>query len=282
MCLWKARFVDFFVAFFWLVHTVEENITLELIPVCLYYAQITSLPVNDQTGSRSHRRGAMGAHDNEGLDDDDDAGNRTSRGMGMNIDRRVDLMSKLAGGAAQEFLPQVAASFKTQQQQQQPQQHHRYPHQYNPQQQFQQQQFQQQRQGATTTVAPMAPAPPMAAAAAADPAPAPSVTPPTIAAPAPVASGGDAPTRFVLVKNMFDPAEETEPNWAQEIEEDTIDECKKFGLVESCKVDTQSPEGKVYIVFDTAQAASKAFQALNGRWFAKRQVKCSYSPTVDF
>ncbi|KAK2078141.1 hypothetical protein QBZ16_004009 [Prototheca wickerhamii] len=48
------------------------------------------------------------------------------------------------------------------------------------------------------------------------------------------------PTQCVLLKNMFDPAEETEPGWAEDIGADVRDECTKFGDVLHAHVDANS------------------------------------------
>lgn len=55
------------------------------------------------------------------------------------------------------------------------------------------------------------------------------------------------PTQCVLLKNMFDPAEETEINWAGDIATDVRDECAKFGEVLHTHVD---PESKVGLRFE--------------------------------
>ncbi|KAI8809966.1 hypothetical protein BJ742DRAFT_803088 [Cladochytrium replicatum] len=79
------------------------------------------------------------------------------------------------------------------------------------------------------------------------------------------------PTRCVLLKNMFDPAEETEPNWSREIEEDVRDECSQFGKVLHIHLEPNS-EGHVYLKFESVNAAQAAITALNGRFFARRQI----------
>ncbi len=55
------------------------------------------------------------------------------------------------------------------------------------------------------------------------------------------------PSRFVLLSNMFDPSTETEPEWENDVKEDTIEECSKFGKVLNCKVDKESKSGMVYV-----------------------------------
>ena len=95
------------------------------------------------------------------------------------------------------------------------------------------------------------------------------------------------PTRCLLLKNMFDPSTETEPGWAEEIEEDVAAECAGVAaggnggggdddasskVVEHVFVDRVSPRGFVYVRMRDAAAAQRARTALHGRWFAGRQV----------
>lgn len=84
------------------------------------------------------------------------------------------------------------------------------------------------------------------------------------------------PTRNCLLKNMFNPLEETELNWDAEIRDDVIDECEKFGKILHIHVDKSSPEGKVFLRFDSVDSCKAAVQALNGRWFAKKQIIATF------
>mmetsp|Transcript_36211 Transcript_36211/g.45153 ORF Transcript_36211/g.45153 Transcript_36211/m.45153 type:complete len:355 (+) Transcript_36211:1109-2173(+) len=84
-----------------------------------------------------------------------------------------------------------------------------------------------------------------------------------------------AASRYLLIKNMFNPAEETEPDWVDAVREDTEMECGKFGRVVHCAVDQYSA-GHVYIMFESIQAGVDASHALHGRWFAKRMVQVEY------
>ena len=98
-------------------------------------------------------------------------------------------------------------------------------------------------------------------------------------------------TRNCLLTNMFDPATETTVGWAKEIRQDVQEECSQFGRVLEVRVDRQHADGHVYVRFadggddtDTgdetaaaqqpaaASACQRAVQALNGRWFAKKQI----------
>lgn len=94
------------------------------------------------------------------------------------------------------------------------------------------------------------------------------------AAERPVITG--TPSRFVLISNMFDPLTETEPNWDRDIKEDVSEECTNFGQVANCYVEKRKPGGLVYIEMRQVDAAVKVANALNGRYFAKRLIRCSY------
>lgn len=86
------------------------------------------------------------------------------------------------------------------------------------------------------------------------------------------------PTQCLLLKNMFDPNEETEPNWDQEIGTDVTEECSKYGPVSHTHVDKNS-KGFVYLKFATVEGSAAAQKALHGRWFAGRQVVAEFQFT---
>lgn len=90
----------------------------------------------------------------------------------------------------------------------------------------------------------------------------------------PVVSG--TPSCFILINNMFDPATETDPNWDQEIKEDVSEECSNFGPVDHCYVEKVKPGGLVFVTMRTIDGATKAANALNGRFFAGRMITCSF------
>ncbi|GLC42235.1 hypothetical protein PLESTB_000645800 [Pleodorina starrii] len=82
------------------------------------------------------------------------------------------------------------------------------------------------------------------------------------------------PTPCLLIKNMFDPAaaqEEMGSGWAEEIAQDVQEECSKYGAVVHIHVDKNS-KGCVYLKCGSVEAASAAQAAMNGRWFAGRQL----------
>ncbi|KAJ3370162.1 hypothetical protein HDU91_006568 [Kappamyces sp. JEL0680] len=75
----------------------------------------------------------------------------------------------------------------------------------------------------------------------------------------------------VLLKNMFDPAEESGSHWVREIEADVAEECSKFGKVKHIAVDPKSA-GFIYLKFDGPDAAKRAVSSLNGRFFAGKSI----------
>lgn len=93
--------------------------------------------------------------------------------------------------------------------------------------------------------------------------------------PAPTPPSGQ-PTFCFMIRNMFDPASETEPGWDQDIKEDVETECSKFGSVLHCYVEKIIPGGLVYLLFSTVQTAVGAATSLSGRWFAGRMITCEY------
>ncbi|KAF3937574.1 Nucleolin [Dactylella cylindrospora] len=94
-----------------------------------------------------------------------------------------------------------------------------------------------------------------------------------------VSTSSTVASRCVVLKNMFDPAEETGDHWMKELEEDVQAECEeKYGHVVHIAVDPNS-QGDIYIKFDKISGGEKAIQGLNGRFFGGRQV--SALPVVD-
>ena len=83
------------------------------------------------------------------------------------------------------------------------------------------------------------------------------------------------PSQFLLLTNMFDPANETEPNWEEEIRVDIQEECARFGKVLQVKVMTAT-KGDVCVAFRATSDAEAAARALHDRWFGKMQVKARF------
>ncbi|GFY94190.1 splicing factor, CC1-like protein [Actinidia rufa] len=83
------------------------------------------------------------------------------------------------------------------------------------------------------------------------------------------------PSECLLLKNMFDPATEMDPEFDLDIKEDVQEECSNYGHVKHIHVDKNSA-GYVYLRFDTVEAAGGAQQAMHGRWFARRLISAVY------
>ncbi|KAL6346698.1 hypothetical protein AAG906_000316 [Vitis piasezkii] len=83
------------------------------------------------------------------------------------------------------------------------------------------------------------------------------------------------PSECLMLKNMFDPKLETEPDFDLDIKEDVQDECSKFGTVKHIYVDKNSA-GFVFLRFENTQAAISAQRALHGRWFAGKMITATF------
>ncbi|KAF7512629.1 hypothetical protein GJ744_000890 [Endocarpon pusillum] len=86
-------------------------------------------------------------------------------------------------------------------------------------------------------------------------------------------------SRCVLLRNMFNPAEEEGDAWVKELEDDVKAECeKKYGHVVHIALDPNT-QGDIYLKFDRVQGGENAIKGLNGRFFGGRQI--SAQPIVD-
>jgi len=78
-------------------------------------------------------------------------------------------------------------------------------------------------------------------------------------------------TPCLVLKNMFDPQTEDDPEFDEEIKDDVVGECEKFGKVQHIFVD-KSSLGFVFLKMDSHQSALKVAKSLHGRWFAKKMI----------
>ncbi|QCD84785.1 RNA-binding protein 39 [Vigna unguiculata] len=93
--------------------------------------------------------------------------------------------------------------------------------------------------------------------------------------PTPVVEPVGSPSECLLLKNMFDPSTESEPDFDIDIKEDVEEECSKYGRVKHIFVDKKSA-GFVYLQFETVEAASAAQHAMHMRWFARRLISAIF------
>merc|ERR1719446_501444 len=89
-------------------------------------------------------------------------------------------------------------------------------------------------------------------------------------------------TQCFMLTNMFDPAKELESGWDQEIRDDVIEECNKYGGVLHLYVDKVAPQGNVYVKCPTVNTAVSSVNALHGRWFAGNVITAAYVPLVNY
>ena len=80
---------------------------------------------------------------------------------------------------------------------------------------------------------------------------------------------------------MFDPAQESEPEWDEDIAEEMRDESSKYGRLLHVHVDKASA-GHVYLRFDSVAAAQAAYAAMHGRFFGGRQLHATYIPEATY
>ena len=88
--------------------------------------------------------------------------------------------------------------------------------------------------------------------------------------------------RNCLLTNMFNPAEETEPDWDKEIEDDVVSESSKYGIIKKCIVDKHSADGRVCLRFQDPESCERCMKALDGRWFAGKQIAASLISDFEF
>ncbi|KAF2860208.1 splicing factor, CC1-like protein [Piedraia hortae CBS 480.64] len=86
-----------------------------------------------------------------------------------------------------------------------------------------------------------------------------------------------APSRCVLLKNMYSPEEAAGPSWQKELEDDVRLECEeKYGPVVHIGLALDNTDGEIYVKFDTVQGGQNAIRGLNGRWFDGRTITAQY------
>jgi len=93
------------------------------------------------------------------------------------------------------------------------------------------------------------------------------------------------PSCVFLISNMFDKDQETEEGWENDVKEDFVEECTKYGVISKgsngeplVKVEHDKPGGMVYAQFENIEMATKCTSAIAGRWFDKRQLRVEFVP----
>ncbi|WFD29311.1 Phosphatidylinositol-3-phosphatase SAC1 [Malassezia sp. CBS 17886] len=86
----------------------------------------------------------------------------------------------------------------------------------------------------------------------------------------------EARSAALVMKNMFNPAEESDPNWDTELRDDIKSECERHAPVTFVRVEKESPDGEVYVCFDDASGAQRARTSLNGRFFGGKRIEVNF------
>ncbi len=73
----------------------------------------------------------------------------------------------------------------------------------------------------------------------------------------------------------------TSPNLVAETEADVKGECSKYGKIKHIAVDPES-KGFIYLKFEDIVSAQKAITALNGRYFAGREISAGFLSTQTY
>ncbi|CAJ0625837.1 11581_t:CDS:2 [Entrophospora sp. SA101] len=96
----------------------------------------------------------------------------------------------------------------------------------------------------------------------------------------PAGSGEMQPTTVLQLLNMDTSEELVDDEEYEDIVEDVREECSKFGCIIDMKIprpgQSTTGVGKIFVRFDSAEAAGIALRALAGRKFAERTVLTSY------
>eukprot|EP00009_Paramoeba_aestuarina_P009323 CAMPEP_0201522206 /NCGR_PEP_ID=MMETSP0161_2-20130828/16518_1 /ASSEMBLY_ACC=CAM_ASM_000251 /TAXON_ID=180227 /ORGANISM="Neoparamoeba aestuarina, Strain SoJaBio B1-5/56/2" /LENGTH=137 /DNA_ID=CAMNT_0047920981 /DNA_START=1 /DNA_END=414 /DNA_ORIENTATION=- len=93
----------------------------------------------------------------------------------------------------------------------------------------------------------------------------------------------DSSTAVLLLENMVGPGEVDD-----DLEEETMEECSKYGKVLSCKIIELPPPiqhtkaVRIFLHFANPSFAVKAHNELNGRFFGGRAVSASYYNEAAF
>lgn len=77
----------------------------------------------------------------------------------------------------------------------------------------------------------------------------------------------------------------TQHTHAQDFYEDVFEELDKYGEIENLNICDNLADhmvGNVYVKFRDEDAAARAYQGLNGRFYAGRQIMVEFSPVTDF
>lgn len=94
------------------------------------------------------------------------------------------------------------------------------------------------------------------------------------------ANGAVVSSQCLVISEMFDLTEESKKeNWIQEIEDDVIEECAKYGGIVHINI---NKDGKVYVKAPNIGTATSIAAALNGRYFGGRVIGTAFVPVANY
>jgi len=93
--------------------------------------------------------------------------------------------------------------------------------------------------------------------------------------PHPGVSMAPMPTKCLLIRNMFDPLTEKNPNFDLEIKEDVGHEARKYGSLVHIGVEKDS-DGQVFLMFEEKRSSMKCQKVMNGRFFGGKKLECNF------
>ncbi len=102
----------------------------------------------------------------------------------------------------------------------------------------------------------------------------------TVVADAKVVGRSNQPTPHILVHNMFNKDEETDPGWDNDVKLDFEEECAQYGKITCVVVMSKDPGGMIYASFDSVEGATNCAKNLAGRWFDKRQLRVEFVDSI--
>ena len=99
---------------------------------------------------------------------------------------------------------------------------------------------------------------------------------------APNMPGVRAPSRFFRLRGCFDREHEHALGWEREALHDVRAACTCMGEVDEAHLDKECDLGTVYVLFREAQAAEKAMERMQGRWFAGAELECAFLEEAEW
>jgi len=84
------------------------------------------------------------------------------------------------------------------------------------------------------------------------------------------------PASCLKVRSLFEPSVEQGDVWPIRIQDAVLEKCGSDHAIQHMVVDKASPDGTVYIKFESEAAAGRGYAALHGWWFDGKLVTVKY------